>query len=111
MDQAKGTLDGPRQSFTIDANDQLTDGAQYTPIVIAYHNGAPVRWADIATVTDSMENSMKRHGWGAAGNVSPAVIINIQRQPGANIIAVVDKIKKLLLERMPASRRSEHNGI
>jgi multidrug efflux pump len=56
VDQAKGTLDGPRQSFTIDANDQLLSGPEYKPIVIAYRNGAPVRIADIANVTDSIEN-------------------------------------------------------
>jgi len=96
VDQAKGTLDGPRQSFTIDANDQLLAGPQYNPIVIAYRNGAPVRVADVATVTDSVEN-VDQAAWMGQGNVlSPAVIVNIQRQPGANIIAVVDRIKKLL---------------
>jgi multidrug efflux pump len=62
INQAKGSFDGPHQSFTIDANDQLLAGAQYNPIVIAYHNGAPVRVADIATVTD-VENSTRRRGW------------------------------------------------
>jgi multidrug efflux pump len=99
VDQAKGTLDGPRQSFTIDANDQLLAGAQYNPIVIAYHNGAPVRVADIATVTDGVENEYQAAWMGQAGNVSPAVIVNIQRQPGANIITVVDRIN-LLLKRL-----------
>jgi multidrug efflux pump len=96
VDQAKGTLDGPRQSFTIDANDQLLAGPQYNPIVIAYHNGAPVRVADIATVTDGVENTYEAAWMGQGGVVSPAVIMNIQRQPGANIISVVDKIKALL---------------
>ena len=96
VDQAKGTLDGPRQSFTIDANDQLLAGAQYNPIVIAYHNGAPVRVADIATVADGVENKHQAAWMGQATNLSPAVIVNIQRQPGANIISVVDRIKKLL---------------
>ena len=96
VDQAKGTLDGPRQSYTIDANDQLIAGAEYTPIVIAYRNGAPVRLGDIATVTDSIENSQQAAWMGQGNTLSPAVIVNIQRQPGANIIAVVDKIKKLL---------------
>jgi multidrug efflux pump len=99
VDQAKGTLDGPRQSFTIDANDQLLAGAQYNPIVIAYHNGAPVRVADIATVTDGVENQYQAAWMGHAGNISPAVIVNIQRQPGANIITVVDRIN-LLLKRL-----------
>ena len=96
VDQAKGTLDGPRQSFTIDANDQLLAGSQYNPIVIAYHNGAPVRVADIATVTDGVENEYEAAWMGQAGSVSPAVIVNIQRQPGANIITVVDRINLLL---------------
>src|SRR4029077_4328626 len=95
VDQAKGTLDGPRQSFSIDANDQLLAGAQYNPIVIAYHNGAPVRVADIATVTDGVENTYEAAWMGQAGVVSPAVIVNIQRQPGANIITVVDRINVL----------------
>ena len=96
VDQAKGTLDGPRQSYTIDANDQLLAGSQYAPVVIAYRNGAPVRLADIATVTDSVENTQQAAWMGSGDTLAPAVIVNIQRQPGANIIAVVDRIKKLL---------------
>jgi multidrug efflux pump len=96
VDQAKGTLDGPRQSFTIDANDQLLAGQEYAPIVVAYRNGAPVRLSDVATVTDSIEN-MQQAAWMGTGNtLAPAVIVNIQRQPGANIISVVDRIRKLL---------------
>src|SRR6266700_1530015 len=102
VDQAKGTLDGPRQSFTIGDNDQLLAGAQYNPIVIAYRNGAPVRLADIASITDGVENQYEAAWMGQAGNVSPAVIVNIQRQPGANIISVADRIK-LLLPRIQAS--------
>src|SRR5437764_6897441 len=92
VDQAKGTLDGPRQSYTIGANDQLISGPQYKPIVIAYRNGAPVRLSDVADVTDSVENAHQA----AWMNLSPAVIVNIQRQPGANIISVVDRIKAVL---------------
>ena len=92
VDQAKGTLNGPRQSFTIGANDQLLSGDQYRPIVIAYRNGSPVRLSDVATVTDGVENIMQA----AWMNLDPAVIMNIQRQPGANIISVVDRIKRLL---------------
>jgi len=92
VDQAKGTLNGPRQSFTIGANDQLLSGDQYRPIVIAYRNGSPVRLSDVATITDGIENVMQA----AWMNLDPAVIMNIQRQPGANIISVVDRIKKLL---------------
>jgi multidrug efflux pump len=92
VDQAKGTLNGPRQSFTIGANDQLLSGDQYRPIVIAYRNGSPVRLSDVATITDGIENVMQA----AWMNLDPAVIMNIQRQPGANIIGVVDRIKTLL---------------
>ena len=92
VDQAKGVLDGPRQSFTIGANDQLTGSSQYNQIVVAYRNGAPVRLSDVATAVDSAEN-VKQAAW---MNISPAVIMNIQRQPGANIIAVADRIKQLL---------------
>src|SRR5579872_6022810 len=92
VDQAKGTLNGPRQSFTIGANDQLMTGEQYRPIVVAYRNGSPVRLSDVATITDGIENVMQA----AWMNLDPAVIVNIQRQPGANIIGVVDRIKKLL---------------
>ena len=69
VDQAKGTLDGPRQSFTIDANDQLLAGSEYAPIVIAYRNGAPVRLADVATVTDGIENT-RQAAWMGQGNTS-----------------------------------------
>jgi multidrug efflux pump len=92
VDQAKGVIDGSRQSYTIGANDQLLSGDQYKPIVIAYHNGAPVRVSDVATVIDGTEN-VRLAAW---MNLTPAVIVNIQRQPGANIISVVDRIKKLL---------------
>jgi multidrug efflux pump len=92
VDQAKGTINGPRQSFTISANDQLTVGAQYGPIVIAYRNGSPIRLSDVATITDGIENVMES----AWKDLTPAVIVNIQRQPGANIIGVVDRIQKLL---------------
>jgi multidrug efflux pump len=92
VNQAKGSFDGERQSYTIDANDQLMSSDQYRPLVIAYHNGAPVKLSDVATVIDDAEN-VRQAAW---MNQAPAVIMNIQRQPGANIIAVVDRIKKLL---------------
>ena len=92
VDQAKGVIDGSRQSYTIGANDQLFSSDQYKPIVIAYHNGAPVRVSDVANVIDGTEND-RLAAW---MNLSPAVIMNVQRQPGANIIDVVDHIKKLL---------------
>jgi multidrug efflux pump len=92
VDQAKGNLEGPRQSFTIGANDQLLSSDEYKKIVVTYKNGAPVRLSDVATVIDGVEN-VKLAAW---MNERPAVIVNIQRQPGANIIAVVDRIKRLL---------------
>src|SRR5690349_9869943 len=92
VDQAKGNLEGPRQSFTIGANDQIFSAAEYQAVVIAYRNGAPVRLADVATVIDGVENA-KQAAW---MNDKPAVIVNIQRQPGANIIGVVDRIMRLL---------------
>ncbi|PYM14416.1 MAG: acriflavine resistance protein B [Candidatus Rokuibacteriota bacterium] len=92
VDQAKGNLEGPRQAFTIGANDQLLAAPEYRSVVLAYRNGAAVRLADVADVIDGVEN-VKQAAW---MNGKPAVIVNIQRQPGANIIAVVDRIKRLL---------------
>jgi multidrug efflux pump len=92
VDQAKGEIDGTRQSYTIGANDQLFSSEQYKPIVIAYRNGAPVRLSDVANVIDGTENTLLA----AWMNTTPAVIVNIQRQPGANIISVVDRVKKLM---------------
>jgi len=92
VNQAKGSFDGAHQAYTIGANDQLLSSSQYGPLVVAYVNGAPVRLSDVATVTDSVEN-LRQAAW---MNDRPAVIVNIQRQPGANIISVVDRIKALL---------------
>ena len=92
VNQAKGNFDGKHQAYTIGANDQLLSSADYRPLVVAYRNGGPVRIADVADVIDDAEN-VKQAAW--MNNV-PAVILNIQRQPGANIIAVVDRIEKLL---------------
>ena len=92
VDQAKGNIDGPRQAYTIGANDQIFNSAQYKPIIIGYKNGAPVRVQDVANVIDSVENT----GQAAWFDDTPAVILNIQRQPGANIISVVDRIEALL---------------
>jgi len=92
VDQAKGVLDGPRQSFTINANDQLFNSEDYRNVIVATKNGAPVRLSDVATVIDGAENA-RQAAW---MNLTPAVIVNIQRQPGANIISVADRIKKLL---------------
>jgi multidrug efflux pump len=92
VNQAKGSFDGPHQAVTIGANDQLLSSADYRPLVVAYRNGAPVRIADVATVVDDAED-VRQAAW---MNTVPAVIVNIQRQPGANIIGVVDRIEALL---------------
>ena len=88
----KGNFDGPTRSYTINANDQLQSPDAYRNIVLAYKNGAPVRLSDVAQVVDGSENT-KLAAW---TNTTPAVILNIQRQPGANVIAVVDSIRALL---------------
>ncbi len=92
VDQAKGTLNGPRQQFTIQDNDQLLTSETYRPLIIAYKNGGPVRLSDVADVVDGAENNTQA----AWMNSKPAVILNIQRQPGTNIIGVADSIKNLL---------------
>src|SRR6266568_4467300 len=92
VDRAKGQLDGARQTYTINSNDQLYSADQYRDIVIAYKNGAPVRLSDVAQTIDGVENT----GQAAWMDTTPAVIMNIQRQPGANTIKVVDSIKLLL---------------
>jgi multidrug efflux pump len=88
----KGNFDGPTRASTINANDQLKSADEYRTIVVAYRNGSPVRLSDVAELVDSAENTRL----GAWMNTDPAVILNIQRQPGANVIAVVDTIKQLL---------------
>jgi len=92
VNQAKGNFDGAQQSYQIDANDQILSDKDYRSIVVAYRNGAPVLLSDVASVIDGAEN-VRQAAW--MNNV-PAVIVNIQRQPGANIIQVVDRIKALL---------------
>ena len=92
VNQAKGSFDGPRQAYNIGANDQLFSSREYRSLIVAYRNGAPVRLSDVAEAIDDVEN-VKQAAW---MNDTPAVILNIQRQPGANVIAVVDRIKGLL---------------
>src|SRR6202044_3342106 len=92
VDQAKGNLNGPRQQFTIQDNDQLLTSESYRPLIVAYRNGGPVRLSDVAEVFDGAENNSQA----AWMNTQPAVILNIQRQPGTNIIGVADRIKDLL---------------
>ncbi|HUD47768.1 MAG TPA: multidrug efflux RND transporter permease subunit [Candidatus Baltobacteraceae bacterium] len=88
IDQAKGNFDGAQLSYQINANDQLSTVADYNKLVVAYRNGAPVMLSDVAKAVDGAENS-KQAAW---MNDKPAIIVNIQRQPGANIIQVVDRI-------------------
>jgi len=92
VNQAKGTFDGAKNSYTIGANDQLLSAADYRPLIVAYRNGRPVSLSDVAAVIDDAEN-VRLAAW---KDTSPAVIVNIQRQPGANIIDVVNRVKRLL---------------
>jgi multidrug efflux pump len=92
VNAAKGNFDGPRQGYQIDANDQLQTSSDYRNVVVAYRNGAPVMLHDVATVVDGVENNFQA----AWMNETPAVILNIQRQSGANTISVVKSIKDLL---------------
>jgi len=92
VNQAKGSFDGPARAYTIDANDQLRSAEEYRQIIVAFRNGAPVHLDDIADVVDGPENT-KLAAW---MNDTPAIIVNIQRQPGANVIEVVDRVKQLL---------------
>lgn len=92
VNAAKGNFDGPRLSYTINSNDQLLSAADYRPLILTYKNGAPVRLSDVAKVIDGAENTMQA----AWVNKDPAIILNIQRQPGANVIEVADRIKRLL---------------
>ena len=102
VNAAKGNFDGPRQDFQIDSNDQLLSSADYKSLVVAYRNGAAVMLTDVAEVKDGVENN-KQAAW---MNQTPAVILNVQRQPGANTINVVASIKRLLPQleaNLPAS--------
>src|ERR1700676_2439053 len=102
VNAAKGNFDGPRQDYQIDSNDQLVSSADYRSVIVAYRNGAPVMLTDLAKVVDDVENE-KQAAW---MNQTPAVILNVQRQPGANTISVVKSIKALLPQletNLPAS--------
>ena len=92
VNQAKGSFDGPTRAYTIDANDQLRSPEEYRQIVVAYKSGAPIYLADIADVVEDAENAHLA----AWMNDTPAIILGIQRQPGANVIEVVDRVKALL---------------
>jgi multidrug efflux pump len=92
VNQAKGSFDGPTRAYTIDANDQLRSASEYKDIIVAYKGGSPVKLSDIADVIEDAENS-KLAAW---MNDTPAIIVNVQKQPGANVIQVVDRVKELL---------------
>jgi multidrug efflux pump len=102
VNAAKGNFDGPRQDYQIDANDQITEAAGYRDVVISYQNGAPVFVKDVANIVNGVENT-RQAAW---MNQTPAVILNIQRQPGANTITVVKRIQAILPQleaNLPAS--------
>src|SRR5712672_3275091 len=122
VDQAKGNLNGATQSYTIGANDQIPTSAGYNNVIIAYRGGSPVRLSDVANAVDSAENLFQAAWMGTSARAAtdgqpakeatlqPAVIVNIQRQPGANIIGVVDEVQKILPQlrsSMPATVRLE----
>ena len=92
VNQAKGSFDGAARASTIDANDQLKSAAEYASLIVAYKNGSPVRLNDVANIIDDAENA-RLAAW---ANSKAGVILNIQRQPGANVIETVDRIKALL---------------
>jgi multidrug efflux pump len=92
LNLAKGNFDGPKTSYQINGNDQLVTSADYNQVVVAYSNGAPVMLSAVATAVDGVEN-VDQAAW---MNTTPAIILNVQRQPGANIIQVVDRIKQRL---------------
>ncbi|EPR37642.1 acriflavin resistance protein [Desulfovibrio sp. X2] len=102
VNTSKGSFDGPERASTIDANDQITSAEGYARVIIGYENGAAIRLGDVADVVEGAENS-RLAAWADA---SPAIVVNVQRQPGANVIAVADRIKELLPElraSLPAS--------
>jgi len=104
---AKGSFDGPARAYTINANDQLVTVPDYTNLIVSYKNGAPVRLGDVAKVVDSAEN-VKLGAW---ANMKPAIILNVQRQPGANVIATVDAIKQRLPELQASLPQSIHMDV
>jgi multidrug efflux pump len=107
VDAPKGSFDGARQAYAINANDQLFSANDYRNVIVAYRNGAPVRLSDVGRVVDSVENT-RLAGW--YGD-KPAVVLDIQRQPGANIIQTVDRLKQLLPQLLVAIPPSVHVTI
>ncbi|TCS36962.1 multidrug efflux pump [Paucimonas lemoignei] len=104
---AKGSIDGPTRSYSINANDQLLTVDEYKNLIVAYRNGAPIRLTDVANVVDSAENVRL----GAWSGMKPAIILNVQRQPGANVIATVDAIKQRLPELQAGLPESLHVAV
>ena len=92
----KGSFDGSSQASTIDANDQLRSAADYRSVVLAWHNGAAIRLTDVGQIIDGAENARLAAWTSIDGHAVPAIIVNVQRQPGSNVIATVDRIQKLL---------------
>ena len=107
VNQAKGNFEGALQGYQIGANDQLLSSGDYAPLIIAFKNGAPVKLTDVATILDDVEN-VRQAAW---MNETPSVILNIQRQPGANIISVVDRIKQLLPQLTASLPASIHVSV
>ena len=107
VNQPAGTLDGPRQQYTLDTNDQLNTAADFAPILLAYKDGSPLRLREVAQVVDGVEND-KLAGW---AGTAPSIILNVQRQPGANVIAVADRVKQLLPEVSASLPRGVHVEI
>nr|WP_255512011.1 efflux RND transporter permease subunit [Mitsuaria sp. TWR114] len=91
VNQAKGSFDGAQRASTIDANDQLRSAAEYQNLIIAWKNGNPLRLSDVAQIVDDAEN-LRLAAW---ADTTPGVILNVQRQPGANVIQTVDRVKAL----------------
>ncbi|MCS6305138.1 MAG: multidrug efflux RND transporter permease subunit [Nitrospira sp.] len=104
VNQAKGAFDGPQRASIINATDQLLSSREYRPLIVSYRNGAPVHVSDVAEVIDDVEN-VRQAAW---MNDTPAVLVNIQRQPGANVIDVADRIKTLLPQLQGALPSSVH---
>ena len=107
VNNAKGSFDGKEVSYVINANDQLFTSKDYSPLIIAYNDNSPVRLSDVANVIDGVENT-KQAAW---VNKTPAIIVNIQRQPGANVIKVADNIKQLLPQLSEALPKSINVSI
>ncbi len=99
----KGTLDGPSNAYTVNTNDQILSAQDYGSIIVAYRNGSPIRLKDVATLVAGAENA-KLGGW---MNATPALIVNVQRQPGANVVDVVDRINELL----PSLKAAMPSGV